>query len=556
MFLKSLDVISTSNCIYFRGMKSHPTKFAGMLSILAYGLVVFFLVYFSLDVFKKQNPTSYFYKKFIPDAGYFYLNTTSMFHYLQLLHANDTVIMDPDCWAVFGSDEYIDHFLEDYELDTEIHYVYDLCTKDDIVGFEDIVEEDPQFYISYCIRYKWFPDEKKLISTSDPEFVWPNIRHGTGTKGFTNQGWGAYIGRCQNTTYKKTKCKNKEAVIKEFDDNVLRIKLGMIDNDFDVTIYKAPVVPYILDTKNHLTGLTVTNNNLNFNPVWIQTDDGLVFSTNKTIYSFRLDFNEKLTYEVGDFYNKTRTLSGFYFLMTNRVETYTRRYPKFQEALANVGGFSKTILMLAAIVNYLVNQYIITYDTQITCESLGLDYTRTDTPMPKPPKEFLVNQSKAPMNNTNTAAFDKSSINNHSSLSGIPLKNNYLNNLNNKSKPGYYGETPSLINNSPTPKYMPSKEVKVQKLHHHITFGSYVKSICDSKGKVGMNIKLMNKFWISKISEENIVTMHLNLFKILQQMPLLLKERRAKVKEMLNNNNDDKLKNSSDKEKEGSIISN
>ena len=123
-------------------------------------------------------------------------------------------------------------------------------------------------------------------------------------------------------------CKS-EAEIDEEQSKLLRVKMTMIDNDFDVTLYKNPVVSYMLDTKNHLTGDTVTNNNLNFNPVHIFTDDGLIFPTNKTKMSYRLDFNEKITYEK---LPTTRILSAWYFLMQNRAETYDRTYPKFQSS--------------------------------------------------------------------------------------------------------------------------------------------------------------------------------------------------------------------------------
>ena len=56
------------------------------------------------------------------------------------------------------------------------------------------------------------------------------------------------------------------------------------------------------------------------------------------------------------------------------------------------------------------------------------------------------------------------------------------------------------------------------KKNNRIKFSSYVKSLFLNKIKVNKSsIKLMQKFWINKISEENIVQMDLKLYKLLNQ---------------------------------------
>ena len=209
----------------------------------------------------------------------------------------------------------------------------------------------------------------KYFKQTDTNYIPPYVAHGTGCKTEKNLGYGVYVAKCQNTPF-RTNCKSLKEINEEF-KKLLRIKVSVIDNNFDVTKYSSPVVPYFLDIKNHLTGETICHNNLNFNPVFIQTNDGLVFNTNITSVSYRLDFNEKLTYERGN----TSLLSGWYFLITNLGETYTRTYPKFQEAIANVGGTLKAITLLAQVLNYLFNQWTIILDIQLECEKLDLDYS-------------------------------------------------------------------------------------------------------------------------------------------------------------------------------------
>ena len=296
--LKNLDLISDMNSIYFKGRKNHPNKFAGILFVISYLCVAAFAVYFSLDVFFKKNPTSYFYKKFIPDVGYYYLNTTSIFHYFQLLDPDDGVRMDFQSFQIIGSETYVDAFLLDVDYSQEDYWIYDLCTLEDAHEFANLIE-DTQYQKGVCLRKFYNHTTKVIVTTDNPNFPYPNIRHGTGCTipDKPNQGYGVYIAKCSNTMPHLSQPCKSESEIDEEQSKLLRVKMTMIDNDFDVTIYKNPVVSYMLDTKNHLTGDTVTNNNLNFNPVHIFTDDGLVFPANETKMSYRLDFNEKITYE-------------------------------------------------------------------------------------------------------------------------------------------------------------------------------------------------------------------------------------------------------------------
>ena len=73
-YLKKFDMISPNISLYFNNKPSHQSSFSGLLSLLCYSLIFFFFIYFSLDVIKKKNPTSYFYKQFIEEVGTYYLN--------------------------------------------------------------------------------------------------------------------------------------------------------------------------------------------------------------------------------------------------------------------------------------------------------------------------------------------------------------------------------------------------------------------------------------------------------------------------------------------------
>ena len=59
MFFSNFDMISDLNYIYYKGNKMHSSPIAGVLTILSYCAIIFFLCYFSIDVVYKRNPTSH-----------------------------------------------------------------------------------------------------------------------------------------------------------------------------------------------------------------------------------------------------------------------------------------------------------------------------------------------------------------------------------------------------------------------------------------------------------------------------------------------------------------
>ena len=558
MFLKNLDMISEINCIYYKGAKQHISIIGGFLTILVYITVLFFAGYFSIDTVFKQNPTSYFYKKFVPDLGVYYLNST-MFHYIELLDPDDKVLMDERSWMIFGTDIYIDAFLIDFNINKISHWNYGLCNNDDDTEFKDI-NADTQFLKAWCVRGYWDSFKNKYYTPEDKEYIAPFIAYGTSSKNFKNIGYGFYVAKCQNTTFRNN-CKSLEEINRDF-KKLLRIKVSIVDNNFDVTLYKKPIVPYFLDVKNHLTGETITINNLNFNPVVIQTNDGFVFNSKKIINSYILDFNEKITYNRGN----TTLLSAWYIVISNLCETYTRTYPKIQEALANVGGALKAILLIAEIINYLFNQWRIILDIQYECEKLGLEYTFFDKENINNKKYLFLNKDKFELsimgsksNSNSNSKYRALRLNSHSSnksSSQIPLSsgkftsvsNNYIENKFKKANDianknvNNLNMNSNMINSSIESNKESIKEIKLEnnenlynkinnsnekkelqryynkKKKKLIKFTSYLKSIIiNKKNYSNSNIRLMKRFWINKISEENIVQMDLKLYKLLNQ---------------------------------------
>ena len=206
--LKKCDCLSEQNSIYFNNEKSHQSLISGIITIIFYILIFFFLIYFSIDVIKKKNPTSYFFKKYIPDVGTYYLNTSTIFHYIQLLDEDNNIRIDEDSFIMFGTEEYIDNFLKSFYLEDIDHYYYGFCNKNDILKNESIID-DENLLKSFCIRGFWNATLKKNFLTSDHNFIYPYLKYGSNSKYHKNIGYGIYIMKCQNISYRHNLCKKK-----------------------------------------------------------------------------------------------------------------------------------------------------------------------------------------------------------------------------------------------------------------------------------------------------------------------------------------------------------
>jgi len=88
MFLKSFDIISPEITLYYKGETNHPSIISGLLTIISFLVVLVFGIISFLDCVNKKNPTAYFFNRYIEDIGEYYINSTSLFNYIQLIKPN------------------------------------------------------------------------------------------------------------------------------------------------------------------------------------------------------------------------------------------------------------------------------------------------------------------------------------------------------------------------------------------------------------------------------------------------------------------------------------
>ena len=85
MLLKRCDLISPRITLYFKGEQSHSSIFSGIVTIISYLFIFVYLIYDIKEYIYKENPTIYFYNRYVKDTGSYPLNSSSIFHFFQLI---------------------------------------------------------------------------------------------------------------------------------------------------------------------------------------------------------------------------------------------------------------------------------------------------------------------------------------------------------------------------------------------------------------------------------------------------------------------------------------
>ena len=197
--IQYLDYLSPHITFYHNGFLSHTSIISAILSIFSFVLIIIIAIYFSLDLIKRQNPTSYFFNRYIEDSWTFYFNTTDCFHFISLALGVDNYIdkgVDFTMFRIIGLDTYVSNYTEDITKNN--HWLYGLCNNEsDIEGISHLINQ--KFFLqSACIRKYYNAEENKYYDTSDKNFRWPEMAHGTYHP--DHHYYGIFLERCHEET--------------------------------------------------------------------------------------------------------------------------------------------------------------------------------------------------------------------------------------------------------------------------------------------------------------------------------------------------------------------
>ena len=349
-----LDLLSPRITLFFKGHHTHTSVFSIILSIISYLSVTCLSIYFIYDYLVATNPSSFYYNRHINDTGKIDINS-ALFHFVSFdgLEPFDNKSINIIGLAnVYSVDYDKKPNPENYD-----HWIYELCDDDNYSEIEKeyLIQVHKRDKKSYCLSKLYNSTTKKLITKKDENFKYPYLNHGASHP--LHEFYGIFIQKCVNNSLNKMQCYDNETI----DKIVYTQKTYSFffeDKSVNVENYKNPLVPFLEEISGVLSTFTYVTNNLNFYPLSIQTNTGIMFDSLKIKNSFRFSTNEKLTYKS----EETGLLGGVFFWIQNREEAYDRSYKKIQDLVASLGGTAKIILIFANIINYCYHEFIVIND--------------------------------------------------------------------------------------------------------------------------------------------------------------------------------------------------
>ena len=371
MFIKKFDWLSPPITLYFKGENQHASIFSGVLSIICYILVFISGVYYALEFIHRQNPKAYFFNRYIEDAGFFPVNSSSMFNFIQISDqiTNEVVPFDFTIFRVVGIDDvFYDEYMNNPEILNNVnHWIYGYCNNNsDTEGIGYLI--DFKYYEkSVCIRKYYDKIKQKYFNTGDPEFRWPVIQKGCSNQNRTY--YGIILQRCDKSPEilknQGPECKDETEITDVI--NKVSLKYQIIDNYADTLNYKKPFTKYFYEVTSALKNEVYIINHLNFSPVKMVTHNGFFFDNQVEENSYFFTQNEKHTVNqsiLSPGQSTNGCLIGIYFWMQNTLQYYERNYDRFQDFLSNIGGVSSIVVTIGYYLNLLIHNYIIVLDTQ------------------------------------------------------------------------------------------------------------------------------------------------------------------------------------------------
>ena len=91
MFLKEIDFLSPPISLYYQGSSSHSSIGSGILSIITILLIIYISIVRIKELFTRENETlnSNSFTYFVKDAGIIPINSSSLFHFINIENFNN-----------------------------------------------------------------------------------------------------------------------------------------------------------------------------------------------------------------------------------------------------------------------------------------------------------------------------------------------------------------------------------------------------------------------------------------------------------------------------------
>ena len=360
LLLKKMDMLSPRITLYYKRKNTHPSAISGVLTLIVYIFILAIGLIYFIRFINRENPTAYFFNRYVNDAGNYSLEDTAFFNYIQILKKRGRTAKELDFnkIEIVGLSISIESMISSGDNISYSHWIYDKCDKEsDKRGLGNLLDNDT-FQKSACIKKYYNSSKSQYFNVDEESFEWPKIKHGASNPYFTF--YGVAIRRCQNTSFRIKNfgpCSPQDQINSYLRNTFLSFTI--LDHYVDILNYKNPISQFLYSTTSEISTDSYITNNLNFNPGLVKTYDNL-FTDNteeKATYFFHENAQSTSSSEDNDI------LGVFYLYLQNSQQYYERRYPKIQDALPQIGGFGSVVIMIAKCINFLVSRFTMLSDT-------------------------------------------------------------------------------------------------------------------------------------------------------------------------------------------------
>ena len=536
MFLRRIDMLSPKITLYYKQKNTHASAISGILTIIALSLIIIFTVMYFIRYANKENPTAYFFNRYIEDIGTFSLSENHFFNFVQLVGSRREIKqIDFNKIEIVGVNRIInDNFSgEDFN---KSHWIYGKCDEEiDISNIKDLLD-DEGFDKSACLKKYYNKETKQYYNIYDKNFEWPSVKHGASHINVTF--FGVIIKRCTNTTFRLNNfgpCSSEDEINNYLNDG--HLSFNIIDHYIDILNYENPITRFLYPITQGLTKDSYVTNNLNFNPGLIKTYDNLFSDKHVEKSTYFFHENSKTTTVL----ENTNIICSFYIWMQNSQQYYERRYQKLQDALSDIGGIANLILIIAQCINYLIARYNMLVDTQELLKNIIKKNTSIYENLIKThnPRKFIkVNIQKKNEDNSTLKIFesnknahiintDKTEIEKEENKKEINHKINVINsnNIEEETNRNKNEENIEQQNEKRDKAFEKLRRMSTRKFirrdfslineNDYFNCFSYFFYICLCK-KINSNIKYYEELRRLIISEECMIQNYLNIYKLLE----------------------------------------
>jgi hypothetical protein len=156
-------------------------------------------------------------------------------------------------------------------------------------------------------------------------------------------------------------CKNDSEIDEYFKSKGAKVlNFYFVDNNVNILNYKHPLSKYIYKIETTIYQNQYSINNINFNPLTIETNKGLIFDNFKQEISYTFQRNDVYISET----KEKDIYCGFCIWLKNTNMFYERSYKRIQDIFSYIGGVNNIINFLAILINRLYNKFITLCDTK------------------------------------------------------------------------------------------------------------------------------------------------------------------------------------------------